>query len=117
MKNQYLKIAYGVTLCSFLAMQPAHTEKKEEWNQPFIKAKKDAPNILWICTDQQRWNTIHALGNQCVKTPNIDRLVNDGVCFNYAFCQSPVSTSSRASFLTGMYPSSIRMSFITNGIM
>lgn len=114
MKNQYLKIAYGVTLCSCLAIQPAHTQKKGEWNQPFIKAKKDAPNILWICTDQQRWNTIHALGNPFVNTPNIDKLVNDGISFNYAFCQSPLSTPSRASFLTGMYPSSIQVT--KNGI-
>ena len=32
------------------------------------------PNILWICTDQQRYDTIGALGNQYVSTPNINRL-------------------------------------------
>ena len=32
------------------------------------------PNILWICTDQQRYDTIGALGNRYVSTPNIDRL-------------------------------------------
>ena len=32
------------------------------------------PNILWICTDQQRYDTIGALGNQYVSTPNIDQL-------------------------------------------
>lgn len=65
------------------------------------------PNILWICTDQQRWDTIAALGNPHINTPNIDRLVSEGVAFSHAFCQSPICTPSRASFLTGMYPSSV----------
>ena len=65
------------------------------------------PNILWICTDQQRYDTIHALGNEHIHTPNIDRLVQEGVAFTHAFCQSPICTPSRASFLTGMYPGSV----------
>ena len=77
------------------------------WNAPFIKANKDAPNILWITSDQQRWNTIHALGNEYVLTPNLDRLAAEGVSFTNAHCQSPVCTPSRASFLTGMYPSTV----------
>lgn len=65
------------------------------------------PNILWICTDQQRWDTIHALGNDHIRTPNMDRLVREGVAFTSAICQSPICTPSRASFLTGMYPSTV----------
>ena len=65
------------------------------------------PNILWICTDQQRYDTIGALNNPHVHTPNIDRLVESGVTFDRAYCQSPICTPSRASFLTGMYPSSV----------
>lgn len=65
----------------------------------------DKPNILWICTDQQRYDTIGALGNPYVSTPNIDSLVADGVAFTHAYCQSPICTPSRSSFLTGMYPS------------
>ena len=63
------------------------------------------PNILWICTDQQRYDTIGALGNPYVATPNIDSLVAEGVAFTHAYCQSPICTPSRSSFLTGMYPS------------
>ena len=70
-------------------------------------------NILWICTDQQRFDTIGALGNPHVRTPHIDRLVGEGMAFTHAFCQSPICTPSRASFLTGMYPSSVRA--CTNG--
>jgi arylsulfatase A-like enzyme len=42
------------------------------------------PNILWICTDQQRYDTIGALGNEHVHTPNLDRLVREGVAFTHA---------------------------------
>ena len=67
----------------------------------------ERPNILWICADQQRYDTIGALGNPHVRTPNLDRLVHDGTAFSHAFCQSPICTPSRASFLTGMYPSTV----------
>ena len=65
------------------------------------------PNVLWICTDQQRWDTIRSLGNEHIRTPNIDRLVASGVSFENAYCQSPICTPSRAGFLTGMYPSAV----------
>jgi arylsulfatase len=65
------------------------------------------PNILWICSDQQRYDTISSLGNSFVKTPHIDSLAAAGLAFTHAHCQSPICTPSRASFLTGMYPSSV----------
>ena len=52
------------------------------------------PNILWICTDEQRWDTIHALGNRHIHTPHVDRLVSEGVAFTHTFCQSPICTAS-----------------------
>ena len=70
--------------------------------------EKNRPNILWFCTDQQRFDTIHALGNPHINTPNLDRLVEEGVAFTHAFCQSPICTPSRASFLTGRYPGNVR---------
>jgi len=66
------------------------------------------PNILWICTDQQRYDTIRALGNPLIRTPTLDQLIADGVAFTHAYSQSPVCTPSRASFLTGRYPRTTR---------
>lgn len=66
------------------------------------------PNILWYCTDQQRFDTIGALGNNHVKTPTIDSLVREGVSFINTYCQSPICTPSRASLMTGLYPSKAR---------
>jgi arylsulfatase A-like enzyme len=65
------------------------------------------PNILLYCTDQQRFDTIRALDNPHVATPTIDRLVAEGVAFTHAYCQSPICTPSRSSFMTGMYPARV----------
>jgi arylsulfatase A-like enzyme len=66
------------------------------------------PNILWICTDQQRTDTLGCYGNRHIRTPHIDRLADSGVRFERAYCQCPVCTPSRASFLTGRYPRTTR---------
>ena len=67
------------------------------------------PNILWYCSDQQRFDTIAALGNPHINTPRLDQFIKEGVAFTHAFCQSPICTPSRASFLSGMYPSAINV--------
>lgn len=72
------------------------------------------PNIVWFCTDQQRYDTISALGNKWIHTPNLDRLVAEGTAFTRAYAQSPVCTPSRAAFLTGRYPKSTRSSINGN---
>lgn len=67
------------------------------------------PNILWICTDQQRFDTIAALGNPAIRTPNLDRLVTGGVAFTRAYCQNPICQPSRASFMTSLYPNTVHI--------
>ena len=64
----------------------------------------ERPNILWYCTDQQRFDTIASLGNAHIRTPSLDRLAARGVAFARAYTQSPICTPSRATFLTGRYP-------------
>ena len=66
------------------------------------------PNILWIGTDQQGWDTLGCYGNRLVHTPNFDSLAEKGVVFEQVYGQSPVCTPSRASFLTGRYPRTTR---------
>ena len=66
------------------------------------------PNILWLCSDQQRFDTLGVYGNSFVQTPNLDGLAAEGVLFEHAYCQNPVCTPSRASFLTGRYPRTCR---------
>jgi len=62
------------------------------------------PNILWICTDMQRFDTIEGLNNDSIHTPNLRRLMSEGVTLTHAYVQNPVCSPSRASMLTGRYP-------------
>lgn len=62
------------------------------------------PNVLWFFTDQQRFDTIHALGNPVIRTPNLDRLVREGAAFTSAYSPSPVCISARCSMIHGQYP-------------
>lgn len=59
------------------------------------------PNILLILTDQQRYDTIHALGNKKIYTPNMDRLVKRGVSFLNAYSPTPVCVPARYTIRTG----------------
>lgn len=62
------------------------------------------PNILHIFVDQQRFDTIHALNNPIIKTPNLDRLVKNGVSFSNAYTTCPVCVAARCSMIYGQYP-------------
>lgn len=70
-------------------------------------AEKNRPNVLWICGDDLAAYTLGAYGDRLAHTPNIDRLAADGIRFDRAYCNSPVCTASRQSFLTGRYPRSV----------
>ena len=62
------------------------------------------PNILLITSDQQHYSTIGAV-NERIRTPAIDRLCAEGMRFERAYCPNPTCTPTRASIITGMYPS------------
>lgn len=62
------------------------------------------PNVLLITSDQQHWDTIGAF-NPEIRTPNLDRLAQEGTVFHRAYCPNPTCTPSRSSIITGTYPS------------
>jgi arylsulfatase A-like enzyme len=63
------------------------------------------PHLVIFNPDQWRGDALGHMGNPAAVTPNLDRLVQtDGVSFRNAFCQNPVCTPSRCSFMTGWYP-------------
>ena len=61
-------------------------------------------NILLIITDQQRWDTISALGNPKIQTPNLDALARDSIVFSRCITPSPVCVPARFSLFSGQYP-------------
>lgn len=64
----------------------------------------DTPNILLITSDQHHWAALGHM-DSTVQTPNLDRLAQGGCVFNRAYCPNPTCTPSRASIITGQYPS------------
>ena len=62
------------------------------------------PNLLLITSDQQHWNTLGAANDE-IQTPHLDRLAREGTTFTRAYCPNPTCTPTRASIITGQYPS------------
>jgi len=75
--------------------------------------KKKTPNIIFIMTDQQRFDTFGCVNSEVI-TPNFDNLIKDSIFFNNAYCSNPSCIPSRAGIMTGKYPSECGApSFIT----
>lgn len=71
---------------------------------PQVKTSAGRPNILCLMVDQQRFDTLAALGNRTIYTPNLDRLVYRGLAFTNAYAPCPVCVPSRYSIRTGCFP-------------
>src|SRR5262249_56021544 len=74
------------------------------------------PNLLWICADDHAAYVCGAYGNKLVKTPNLDRIAREGIRFDLAYCNSPVCTASRQSFLTGRYPRTLGVTLLKTAL-
>ncbi len=66
-----------------------------------VASAAERPNILLLVSDDQRPDTICALGNEVIQTPNLDELVRCGTTFTRATCAHPLCYPSRAELLTG----------------
>ena len=73
------------------------TEEKENGTE------NKKPNIIFILTDDQRWDALGFAGNDIIHTPYMDKLASDGLYFENAFITTPICAASRASFFTGLY--------------
>jgi len=88
-RNKYLLRQLIIALLySFWILLP-FTSKSQAVNQK--------PNIIFILTDDQRWDALGQAGNDIIQTPNMDRLAQQGIYFRNAFVTTPISAASRAS--------------------
>jgi len=85
----------------------AQTQDKSSKAVPQRSSRK--PNVLFIMTDQQRFDTIAALGNKDIYTPNLDRLVARGVTYTNAYSTCPVCVPARYTIRTGCEPHTTRI--------
>ncbi|WP_439481351.1 sulfatase family protein [Cyclobacterium plantarum] len=66
-------------------------------------AQSEKPNIIFILTDDQRWDALGFAGNEIIHTPHMDQLASEGLYFENAFVTTPICAASRASLFTGLY--------------
>lgn len=72
--------------------------------QPLAQEVENAPNVLFIFTDDQGWGDAGSFGHPYLKTPNIDRLTTEGTWYKQFYVNSAVCSPSRAALMTGRYP-------------
>ena len=68
-----------------------------------LPGEPSGPNLLFLLTDDQRFDDLGCMGNKFIRTPNLDALAADGVIFDNAFVTTAICCSSRASILTGQH--------------
>ncbi|MFG0288085.1 MAG: alpha-L-fucosidase [Rhodopirellula sp. JB044] len=79
--------------------------------QPTAATEVDRPNIVFLMTDDQRWDMMGCYGRTDVRTPNIDSLSKQGVTFDNAYYAVAICMPSRATMFTGRYFSDHRSGF------
>lgn len=63
------------------------------------------PNIIFLLTDDHRWDALGVMGNSIIQTPHLDELARRGILFRNAYVTTAICAVSRASLLTGQYQS------------
>ncbi|WP_234645596.1 sulfatase-like hydrolase/transferase [Dyadobacter sp. CY356] len=72
------------------------------------------PNIIFLLTDDHRWDALGAMGNKIIKTPNLDSLAAVGILYLNAYCTTSICCVSRASILSGQYQSRHKINDFTS---
>ena len=62
------------------------------------------PHVLLLINDEHRPDVMPVEGNQQVRTPTLDRFINEGAYFRNAYTPSPICVPARQSFISGLYP-------------
>ncbi|MFZ5828682.1 MAG: C45 family autoproteolytic acyltransferase/hydrolase [Planctomycetota bacterium] len=84
------------------ARMASHAPAAKE-NAPTNEATATRPNIIFLLTDEHRFDMLGAMGHKILQTPNLDRLASEGVLFNNCFVTTSICMTSRASILSGQY--------------
>jgi alpha-L-rhamnosidase len=82
-----------------------------------VEKKNDTrPNIIFIFTDDQRWDALGYAGNDIIQTPEMDRLAREGTFFQHGISSTPICSASRASVFTGLYERTHKYTFQTGDL-
>jgi len=102
-RREFLKTAGSlVTYAGAISIFPDIGRSKKKTGN-FDKISSDKPNILLIALDDARFDTLACMGYPHAISPNLDRLVKEGITFENAHASSPVCQPARCSLLTGVH--------------
>jgi len=107
MNQMYSKVIFSLSLIIFFAS--CRKDKVSEQSQPIPQMQ----NVVVIIGDDHAAGVLGSLGNDIIKTPNLDRLSDQGLLFANAFANSPLCSASRQSLLTGKYPHATGVTLLT----
>lgn len=99
---RYIKLLYLILLTATI-ISCKWNQHNSEYKKRLQNSEKSRPNILFLLSDDQRWNSQGCYGNNSIKTPNIDGLAREGVKFNNSFVTFSICSPSRTSIITGTY--------------
>ena len=103
-RRSFMGMLAGGMMAAASPLADGTPTKSEPKRRPSNMADSNRPNVLFIMADQQRADTIAALGNPHIYTPNFDRLVARGVAFGNAYSTCPVCVPARYTIRTGCEP-------------
>lgn len=75
------------------------------FSKPIQAQNEVRPNVVFFLVDDLGWTDLSSFGSEFYETPNLDRLAQSGIKFTQAYTASPVCSPTRASIMTGKYPS------------
>ena len=93
----YSKKTYIILCCSILTSIIFLSKNS------FSDTQKNLPNIIFVLTDDQRWDSVGFMGQKIGKTPNLDQLASESSVFEKAFVTSAICTPSRTTYFLGQY--------------
>ncbi|GAA6203659.1 sulfatase [Thalassotalea sp. SU-HH00458] len=104
MKNYYTKYLNKLTVISAVTLALIGCSNNDNKASQVSQSKQlERPNILFIMSDDHAERAISAYGHELIKTPNIDRIANEGMLFNNAFVTNSICGPSRAVLMTGKH--------------
>jgi arylsulfatase A-like enzyme len=105
---KYCFIHAALLICIFFS-NPLFAQKK-------VIPTDSRPNIIFILTDDQRWDALGYAGNKIIQTPEMDKLAKEGVYFKNAIATTPICAASRATIFSGLHERTHKYTFQTGPI-
>lgn len=106
-----IHVVMGAAICGLGISFAGNAAVAEEYI-----TQEGRPNIIFILTDDQRFDALGYAGNDIIRTPEMDKLAREGVYFKHALVTTPICSASRASILTGLYERTHKYTFQTSDI-